>query len=726
MIYYPISALFNAITSTIVCILVIARNPKSQLNRSFGYFAFSVAFWSYCYFLWQISNNADHALFWCRALMAGAIFIPSAFLHFSLTLIGQRKKYLKVIVLWYVASIIFLLLDFTPLFVKDVKARLSFPYWPTAGITYTPFLAMFLGLTIYAHVLMFKCYRALSGFKRNQIKYVFLGTAIGFFGGSTNYPLWYGIPIPPIGNGLVAVYVATIAYAIIKFRLMDINIALTRAGIFIVVYTLILGIPLGLTGWGRYWLQGLFGPNWYWASVILAILLATLGPFVYIYIDRKAEERLLKQQRRYQNTLKQASLGMTRIRNLRRLLDLITHIVTKTVKLSFAAIYLYNQETNEYVLQVSRDKGRMTIPKLTSDNPLITWIMLKREPLIYEEVKRQMQDSSDATYKHLEENMRLLTASVIIPCFLEDKFIGFFVLGEKLSGQIYTPDDLNVFQVLASQAALAIENAHFFEETKQMQEQIAVAEKMATIGTMADGLSHQINNRFYALSLIAADTIDTIKVTDTSNCSPEVKEAFNQIAYALERVKANVIQGGEVVRGMLKYTRKGDEGFEALTLDQILDGTLDMVQYKVNLPEIDIIRNYPKDGPKIKGNSVQLQEVFFNFIDNGYDSTVERKTILKEEGYRGRITFSAQPQENGMLLITVEDNGMGIKDEDKKKLFTPFFTTKVSSRHGTGLGLYVIKRVIEEFHKGKIWFASEYGKGTRFFLQLPIAKPREI
>lgn len=203
--------------------------------------------------------------------------------------------------------------------------------------------------------------------------------------------------------------------------------------------------------------------------------LATVGPFIYIYVDRKAEERLLKEQRRYQETLKQASVGMTRIRNLRKLLDLITHIVTKTVKISYAAIYLYNKHTDEYVLQVMRDKGRVPIPKIQADNPLVSWILVKREPLVYEEVKRQMEDTNNMTYKLLEENMRLLTATVIIPSFLEDRFMGFIVLGDKMSGQIYTPEDLNVFQVLASQAALAIENAQFYEEAKEMQEQISQA-----------------------------------------------------------------------------------------------------------------------------------------------------------------------------------------------------------------------------------------------------------
>ncbi len=721
MIYYPLSALINAITSTLVFSIVIIRNPKSQLNRSFSYFAFSVAFWSYCYFLWQISNNANIALFWCRVLMAGAIFIPSTFLHFSITLIGQYKKYLKVIAFWYIVSIFFLLLDFTPLFIKDIRPRLSFPYWPTAGITYAPFLIMFIGLTIYAHVLMYKSYKKLSGFKRNQIKYVFLGTAIGFIGGSTNYPLWYDIPVLPIGNAFVAVYVISIAYSIIKYRLMDIKVVLTRAGIFIVVYTLVLGIPLGLTGWGKQWLQGLFGANWYWASIILAIILATLGPFIYLFIDRKAEENLLKEQRRYQDTLKQASAGMTRVRNLKKLLDMITHIMTRTVKISYVSIYLYNQDTKNYALQVCRDKGRIPVMKIEAVNPLINWITKRQEPLIYEELKRKAQDSSGTIYKDLEENMQLLGATVIIPCFLEDRLVGFFILGEKLTGQIYTPEDLNVFQILASQAALAIENAQFYEETKQMQEQVAQAEKMATVGTMADGLSHQINNRFHALSLITGDTIDTIKLTDTSKCTPEVKEMVDQINHALQRIKENVKQGGEVVKGILKYTRKGDEGFEALTLDQVLDGALDMVQYKIKLSEIDVVRNYAKDDPKIKGNLVQLQEAFFNFIDNAYDATVERRDLLKEENYRGKIIISTQAQTDGKLKIIVHDNGIGMKDNWQNKVFAPFFTTKTSSRRGTGLGLYVIKRIIEENNRGAISFASEYGKGTTFFVELPIA-----
>ncbi|MFA5276007.1 MAG: HAMP domain-containing sensor histidine kinase [Candidatus Omnitrophota bacterium] len=502
---------------------------------------------------------------------------------------------------------------------------------------------------------------------------------------------------------------------------MDIKVAITRAGIFVVVYTLVLGLPFAAAGIFKGWLIDKLGVQWWVAPLGLMAMLATIGPFFYIYVQRKAENKLLREQKRYQSTLKQASVGMTRIRNLRKLLDLITHIVTKSVRISYAAIYLYDRHANECVLQVSRPQGKISIPSFPADNPFIKWLTFEQEPLIYEEVKRRWEDGREHTYRELEENMRALGASVLIPSFLENRFMGFFVLGDKISKQIYTPDDLDVFQVLASQAALAIENAQFYEEVKEMNEQIAQADKMATIGTMADGLSHQINNRFYALSLIAGDSIDTIKLTDTSKCSPEVKAMIDNINYALGRIQSNVIQGGEVVRGLLKYSRKGDEGLEPLKLNDVINNTLEMVQFKVKLNEIDLIPDFPDDTPKIKGNMTQLNEAFFNFIDNAYDAIVERRLTLKEPGYRGKITISAKPIDD-YLQIIFQDNGMGIKTDNNKKIFTPFFTTKVSSRKGTGLGLYVIRRIIIESHHGKIAFDSEYKVGTRFTLELPLAK----
>jgi len=718
---FAIATLMCAIINFGFSIFIYIKRQRNLITKTFALMCISIGVWSLGLFLQVTATEKTWGLFWTRLLYVGVIFIPIFFLHSILVLLDLHKEKRKILIFCYTFALLFLPFTFTKLFIKDVVPKVTFQYWEVPGPIYPFIFIFFIACVTYALYLMFRMYRRVSAFKQEQIKYFLIGGIIGFTGGITIFLPVFNIPLYPFGMYLVLLYPIIIAFAIVKHRLMDIRVAITRTGVFIAVYTVVLGLPFAVAIRLKEWLIAVAGAQWWMLPLGLMGLLATVGPFIYIFLERKAEDKLLREQRRYQQTLKQASLGMTRIRDLRRLLDLITHIITKTVRIAYAAIYLYNSENDEYVLQVSRDKGRVPVAKLTPDNPLISLITLKREPLIYEEVKRQMQDLNDPVYRLLEENMRLLTASVVIPSFLENKFMGFIVLGEKVSGQLYTVEDLNVFQVLASQAALAIENAQFYDETKRMQEQVAQAEKMATVGTMADGLSHQINNRFYALSLIAGDTIDTIKMTDTSKCTPEMKKMIDEVNYALNRIQANVMQGGEVVKGILKYTRKGEDIFEPLTLDQIIDGTLDMVQYKVKLSEIDIVRNYFKDIPKIKGNLVQLEEVFFNFIDNAYDATVERKTILKEEGYKGKIDLFAYLKDD-KLEIMIQDNGMGIKEHDAKKIFTPFFTTKISARKGTGLGLYVINRIITDTHKGKIAFESEYKVGTRFIIELPIAQ----
>lgn len=715
---FAIAGLSCAICSLIsVGITLLSR--KNVVHRTLTFLNIAVVIWSSGLFLVGIAGNEKDAIFGWKFAHIGGIFISILFFH--LVCLFCEIKRTVFLIFGYTQAIVFNLVSWGA---DKLITKTRYIY----GFYYNDVTFIFILAVVAYLILVFASFRELiiflksaKGNKRMQSIYLLTSYSIGFIGGTSTFLPEFKIDIfYPLGAFGVALYAVILSYAILRYRLLDIKIIATRTGIFIFVYLFVLGLPFALAIWAKSWLIALFAGAWWVIPLGTMAFLATLGPFIYIFLERRAEAQLLKEQRRYQQTLKQASIGMVRIRNLQKLLELMTHIITKTVRISHAAVYLYDQQNNEYKLQVSRDKRHSFIPLLAGTDPLIAWLLGKHDPIIYEEIKRRSEENDDLNYKNVAESMQRLSASVIIPSFLEYRLTGFIVLGDKLSGQVYTPDDLNVFQVLATQAALAIENAQFYEEAKTMQEQIAQAEKMATVGTMADGLSHQINNRFYALSLIASDTIDTIRMTDTSQCTPEVQTMITEINKALERIQSNVMQGGEVVKGILKYTRKGEEGFEPLSLDQILDGTLAMIQYKIRLSEIDIVREYPQGAAQIHGNLVQMQEVFFNFIDNAYDSIMERRSILKEEGYRGRITITLKAVKDSMAVIHIADNGMGVKESNARKLFTPFFTTKTSSRKGTGLGLYVIRRIITEMHNGRIHFESEYQRGTRFIIELPV------
>ncbi len=718
-----ISGSFTAITAFVLMIIFLVYG-KTPLHRLWTLVNLAVFVWGIGCFLVGKAATGKEALFAWRIAITGGLLIESFFYHATYIFTGLKKK--RILFLVYLqVTIFFLLTVFTKHVLSGWRVLFNSIYYNSPNIIYLSMtLCWWLTVSLsLKEIFLFS--RTTKGVKYVQSRYLFIATLIGCIGGGSTLLPAMGFSLYPFGNFGAAIYAIMGTYAILRYRIMDVKVAVTRAGLFVLTYTLVLGLPFAVAAYFKPYLIDSIGPRWYMVPLGLMSVLATVGPFIYIYIDKRAEAVLLREQKRYQDTLKQASMGMVRIRDLRRLLELIAHIVTRTVHINYISIYIHDQATDQYVLHVSRDKGRVPLATLPPDDPLIAWISVKREPLIAEEVRRLHQDTGDETYKKIEESMQKLFASVVIPSYLEDKFIGFICLGDKQSGAIYTADDLNVFQVLASQAALAIENAQFYDEAKEMQEQISQAEKMATIGTMADGLSHQINNRFYALGLIAGDTIDTIKITDTTQCSPEIKTMIAEISKALDRIQVNVTQGGQVVQGMLKYSRRGDEGFEALDVAKILDNTLEMVQFKVKLSDIDIVRNFDT-APKIKGNMTQLEEVFFNFIDNANDAIIERKQTLKESGYRGKISFTCRAKDDATVEIIVEDNGIGVKEEDAKKIFTPFFTTKtsahVANKKGTGLGLYVIRRIINDMHHGKISFESAYRTGTRFILQLPAAK----
>ncbi|MFB3918526.1 MAG: ATP-binding protein [Candidatus Velamenicoccus archaeovorus] len=722
MNHYGFSCLIASISSFVVGILVYCKNKDRWLNRLWALFEFSIVVWCFCQFIESLVSSPSWALFWNRILFLGVIFIPVFFLHAVLIFLDLQKKIIKILI--YLCAATFsasLAITSMPLLVKDVVFRPSFGYYSVPGVLYNIFFIFFGFCVFYAFFLMFANLGLLSGLKKQQLKYIITGTSIGFITGFFNFLPAYNLATYPFINYIFALFHLPLLFAVIKYRLLDIKIVATRSGIFFGVYSIILGLPLVLIYYGQNYFVYYFGVSWWMVPFLCSIALAALGPFLYIYFDKKAEDRLLKEQRNYQNILKSASSGMIRIRSLDFLLKLIVYVVAKIVRIKYVSIYLYDAEHSSFILRASRMATGIKIYNTLIDvhSCLIRSLTETKEPLITEEIALRLVDKpKDGFLSDLMSQLVSLSAALIIPSFVEDRLIGILVLGEKRSGKIYSQDDLAVFSVLANQAALAIENAQFYEEIRKTQESLFQAEKMATIGTMADGLSHQINNRFHALSLIAGDAMDVLKTYDCSQHNEETRQIFNDLKNSLERIQANVLQGGEVVRGLLKYSRPGECGFERISFKEVLDGAVEMVSYKIKLREIDFVKDMPSHLPCLNANIVQLQEVFFNLIDNAYDAIKERQMILNEHHYRGRIEISVMTDQT-FFHINVQDNGIGIKPEDKQKVFTPFFTTKATAKKGTGLGLYVIQKIISA-HNGQIRMNSVYRSGTCFTISLPI------
>ncbi len=692
---------------------------KSKLHKICALFNFVVGFWGIgAYFIGQITDRVL-AFYVLRYIYLGVIFIPILNYHVVYLLCQLKEKIILRLI--YLQGFVFTLFAlFSSTFISDVRFVFNSFYFNVAGISFYFFFIIWFLIVIYSHFQLLKNFLHSKGRLRTQILYFFVGTALGFSGGITNFLPAFGIDIYPFGNFMIPIYCIIVTYAILKYRLLDVTVAVTRTGIFIAVYSIVLGLPIVSAYLFKNFLMLFLGENWWIGPLITSTLLGVAGPYIYSYIQKRAENRLLEEQRQYQATLSQASLGMRMIKDLKKLLNLIVYIISRAVHLEQSEIYLFDSDQKKFTLRTNSGKQGCEIKKEYLDDRIIKYFFRSNDPIVYEEIKQRVQDYEDIEIFHLEKILKELNAALVVPSFIESRLIAVIVLGKKRSGKLFSQDDLMVFSILANQAALAIENAMFYEDMKKTQAQLFKAEKMATLGTMADGLSHQINNRLHALGFIAGDALDTIQLKKSQTLTDDMKEFISDLEHALSRIQDNVKRGGEIVQGLLKYTHQGEGGFTAIDLNQLINASLEMAQFKIRVNEMSIIRDFTPEIPKIRGNFTQLQDVFFNVIDNAYDAMMERKEDLHEAGYQATLRISAQSNNNGHLDICVEDNGMGIKEEDKGKLFTPFFTTKLSSRKGTGLGLYVIQKLIEENHGGKVLFESTYRQGSRVMIRLPI------
>lgn len=652
---------------------------------------------------------------------AGIIFIPVTFYEFIATFLSKQKIGLFLAFFYLVGIFFILLLYFTPFLIQDLY-HYSWGYYPKVNVRAHPlFLCFFIGLFTAGFIeLALNLLKEKNPTQLSKTKYVLWGSIIASLG-SIDFIPNYGINFFPLGFIFLVLLPIIFTYAIIKYRLMDVGIIATRTGIFLFVYSIVLGSPFVLAFGGREQLKNLMGEMWWMAPLVSSTVLATVGPSIYLYIQRRAEALLLQEQRRYQAALRRASLGMGRIKDLQRLLNLTVHVVTRTVHIEYCAIYLFHPESSQFTLKAVKGVGGVAQRNvIDSGTALVHHLKRHREPLVYDEIKQRARDFNDQVLHEVQVIAEDLNATLVLPSFIEDNLIAVIVLGKKRSNKLYSHDDLIVFSILANQVGLAIENAQFYEDMKKTHEQLIKAEKMATIGTMADGLSHQINNRLHAMGFIASDALDTIKLKKKEELSPDTAGLLDEIEHSLGRIQDNVKRGGEIVEGLLKYSRKAEEGFSAVELDKLLDASLEMAQFKIKLNQFDIKRNFNHTTPKICGNFTQLQEVFFNIIDNAYDAIVQRREDLKEPEYRGTLEITANDHGKN-LEILIRDNGIGVQGNDLRKLFTPFFTTKLSSKKGTGLGLYVMRKIIEENHGGKVEFTSEYQKGSQTRLVLPVA-----
>jgi hypothetical protein len=567
---------FTCFGLAFICI----KYGKAKVHKVWSLFNISVGLWGLGAFLIGSSSNTNSALINWKLAHIGGIFIPVCFYHTVSTFCNLKRTI--IIRFAYLQGFFFLLILPTNLFISKLEYVFnSFYYTRSTGFLYPLFFIIWIGLVILGHYELIKYYKNAPVSKKNQIWYFFVGMLLGFSGGTTNFLPMFRINIYPYGNFTIPIYSLVVTYAIFRYRLMDISLVVTRTGIFVAVYSLILGLPFVIAYALKAYLIAFFGDKWWLAPMGLLTVLATVGPFIYIYLERKAEERLLHEQREYQNTLRKASSGMIRVRDLKRLLNLIVHMLTRTVRIEFASIFLFDSDSNKYRVSAKRDAVSLVKDfPFENQSSLIEYLRLKKEALVYEEIQLQSQDRPyDTKLSALEKELNEIKAAVVVPSFVGNKLLGFLVLGKKLSGKLYSQDDLNVFSVLANQMALAIENALSHEELRDTRGQLMQLEKLALTGKLANTVAHELKS---PLTAIKTFTEYLEQNYDNKKFRDRFKDIVNSELDRLQDIASQLLDTAKMTKPHFKDKIDAHQIIEATTFLLEKDFQAKIFVYRLN------------------------------------------------------------------------------------------------------------------------------------------------
>jgi len=274
----------------------------------------------------------------------------------------------------------------------------------------------------------------------------------------------------------------------------------------------------------------------------------------------------------------------------------------------------------------------------------------------------------------------------------------FLLYLEKLSTEVFTQEDLDIFSTLTNQATLAIDNAQSYEELINTKDQLLKGERLATIGEFASEVAHEIKNPLQAIKTFTELAYE--KREDTSF----LKKFSNLAKQEVERID-------NFVRQLIKVSHPLPPKFGPVDVNEVLDSVLELMENDFSANNITIKKEYAMRSLRIEGDKNQLKQVFLNLITNAIDAV--EKTAKKV------ITVSTDKSDTN-VIIRISDTGCGISADSMPHLFNPLFTTKET---GSGLGLSIVDTMVRN-HKGSIEVKNSAGEGTSFTITIPMKQPK--
>ncbi len=696
------------VTLLVLAILIASRNVKSRQTSSFVFFDMSIFAYIACAFVSELPNTS-FALVFTRAAASAAIFIPIAFLMFSTSYAKIVITPMQNIIVW-IAALTLAVIGFTPYVIKSIErtaaGNVTSGPGPLLWLTLLYFLVMF----AISFSVLFRYQKNAEKLVKQQIRVMVAGITV-----SVTINLVTQIVLPEfhisqygvlIGTPTLLILVGSVAYAIFWHRMFDIKtIALKTFG-----YLLTLFIVVSLFGIVAIKLSNIIFPHlilsvlqqiyFVIAAAVLAFLFYPLQKITARFTDK------LFQQDKYNpaRLIEEASQIISSDINLVALSKEIVDLINSRMKVNRTSIIVLDQKEIYYI-------GGYDIKYNLKD--LKKYLDYLGEDLLVED---------EVSNGNVKKILRSFQFSIFLPLKLQNQIIGYLVIGPKRNESFFDNSDIKGITTLANELALAIQNSKAFSLIQNFnvslqnkvndatKELIAANEKLRDADVAKDDFismaSHQLTT-----PLAAIDGYVTMAAQGYyGEMNDKLKSKLNA---SVERI--NVMKA--LINDLLNISRMSAGKFHldmnVGDLQQLI--TTEVEQHKDSASEKKVLLDYHLPStfiPKFTFDKVKMQQVISNFINNAIDYSPE-----------GKINIYLK-YDNDCVTFKVVDTGIGVPKDQKDKLFSKFFRADNAKKirpDGSGIGLYLAKRVIED-HGGSIIFESEPGNGSTFGFTMPVPK----
>jgi len=474
-----------------------------------------------------------------------------------------------------------------------------------------------------------------------------------------------------------------VAYAIIRYKAMDIETVIHKTLMWLAT-TIVAIIPFAALVYGTQWLRD---PRSAWSSTAYFLGASLAFYFYFRAIQPRLDHLFQRQHANLVALLTRFSVELTHLKNLRDLLQSFARMLRRQLYVRRISVFLLDEKSFEFLPAIG--KGIRNLKPFPASHPFLAWLEQKDAVVAGNLVGA---DPEVQTFKaEIEDYFRATQAQVAVPFVLGGKMIGVANLGRKANLRPYGAVEFQFLNQLRVPVTIAFSNSMRFEDIRELseelkrwnveleqrvqertrelvktQEQLVQAEKLATLGTLAGGVAHEINNPLTAV-------LTNAQILRMSARSDEI-DSISLIEEGAKRCQG-------IVQKLMKYARKTAEEapHKAVDLNEVVRGTCALLGFQFQQENIQLEMKLG-EVPPVQGIANELEQVLTNLLVNARDAVLAAKN-------KGYIVIETRKTQDTVEL-SVKDNGVGIPKANQKKIFDPFFTTKdVGS--GTGLGLAV-------------------------------------